>query len=141
VVHLNRFTSTVLLITDASHALPVQVNRNGLRSVAIGSGQIDRLKLQHLPNNADIKRGDLLVTSGLGGQFPPGYPVAEVVSVERKPGEPFASVEARPLAQLDQVRELLLVWTLDQIGGVLLDPSGQTTEPADADNDPAEVAQ
>ena len=78
VIHLSRYSSTVLLITDASHSLPVQVNRNGLRSVATGIGRINTLRLQHLPNNADIQTGDLLVTSGLGGRFPPGYPVAAV---------------------------------------------------------------
>jgi len=113
VTHVNRFTSTVLLITDANHALPVQVNRNGLRTVAMGTGHINRLELPHLPNNADIEAGDLLVTSGLGGRFPPGYPVAEVTSVIRKPGQPFTLVEARPKAHLDQAREALLVWTLD----------------------------
>lgn len=112
VVHVNRFTSTVLMITDASHALPVQVNRNGVRTVAIGTGKINELELPHLPNNADIQVGDLLVTSGLGGRFPSGYPVAEVTAVERKPGESFASVLAVPSAHLDRTREALLVWTL-----------------------------
>jgi len=125
VTHVNPFTSTVLLITDASHGLPVQVNRNGLRTVALGTGQIDRLELPHLPNNADIEVGDLLVTSGLGGRFPPGYPVAEVTSVTRNPGQPFASVLAVPKAKLDQAREMLLVWTLESIQGY---NPGQTTQ-------------
>ena len=84
----------VLLITDARHALPVRVNRNGLRTVALGTGRISELELPNLPNNADIRQGDLLVTSGLGGQFPPGYPVAEVTSVIREPGQPFATILA-----------------------------------------------
>ncbi|MCP4288407.1 MAG: rod shape-determining protein MreC [Gammaproteobacteria bacterium] len=113
VTHVNPLSSTVLLITDASHGLPVQVNRNGLRTVALGTGHIDRLELPHLPNNADIEVGDLLVTSGLGGRFPPGYPVAEVTAVTRNPGQPFASVLAQPKAKLDQARETMLVWTLD----------------------------
>ena len=117
VTHINPFSSTVLLITDASHGLPVQVNRNGLRTVALGTGQIDRLELPHLPNNADIEVGDLLVTSGLGGRFPPGYPVAEVTAVTRNPGQPFASILAQPKARLDQARETLLVWTLDSVQG------------------------
>jgi rod shape-determining protein MreC len=112
VIHVNRFTSTVLLITDASHALPVQVNRNGLRTVAMGTGKIGELDLPHLPNNADIQVGDLLVTSGLGGRFPPGYPVAEITSVHSEPGQHFANVTARPTAHLDRTREALLVWTL-----------------------------
>lgn len=128
VTHVNPFSSTVLLITDASHGLPVQVNRNGLRTVALGTGHIDRLELPHLPNNADIEVGDLLVTSGLGGRFPPGYPVAEVTAVTRNPGQPFASILAQPKARLDQAREALLVWTLDSIQGY--SPPGNATQPA-----------
>ncbi|MET0089189.1 MAG: rod shape-determining protein MreC [Candidatus Thiodiazotropha sp.] len=113
VTHINPFSANVLLITDAAHALPVQVNRNGLRTIALGTGLINQLELPHLPNNADIQVGDLLVTSGLGGAFPPGYPVAEVVEVKRIPGQPFASVIAQTTAHLDRIREVLLVWTLD----------------------------
>lgn len=112
VIHVNRFTSSVLMITDARHALPIQVNRNGLRTVAIGSGRINELELPNLPNNADIEIGDLLVTSGLGGRFPSGYPVATVTSIVREPGEPFARIKAQPSAHLDRAREALLVWTL-----------------------------
>lgn len=112
VVQVNPSTSQVLMITDASHSLPVQVNRNGLRSIALGTGRTNELELAHLPNNSDIKIGDLLVTSGLGGHFPAGYPVAEVTSVERIPGKPFARVLARPSAHLDRIREVLLVWAL-----------------------------
>jgi rod shape-determining protein MreC len=113
VTHINPFTASVLLITDATHALPIQVNRNGLRTIALGTGLINRLELPHLPNNADIQVGDLLTTSGLGGGFPPGYPVAEVIEVRREPGQPFASVIAQTTAHLDRIREVLLVWTLD----------------------------
>lgn len=112
VVRVNPLSSTVLMITDASHSLPVQINRNGLRTVAAGTGLINRLELPHLPNNADVKVGDLLVTSGLGGHFPPGYPVARVAEVRREPGKPFATVIANPTARLDRSREVLLVWTL-----------------------------
>ncbi len=113
VIQANQLTSTVLMITDASHALPVRVNRNGLRTIAMGTGRIDELNLPNLPNNADIQVGDQLVTSGLGGRFPPGYPVAEVTQIQRKPGHPFASIKARPSANLDHSREVLLVWPLD----------------------------
>lgn len=113
VTHINPFTSTVLLITDATHALPVQVNRNGLRTIALGTGLINQLELPHLPNNADIVPGDLLTTSGLGGLFPAGYPVAEVTEVRREQGQPFASVTANTTAHLDRIREVLLVWTLN----------------------------
>lgn len=112
VTHINPFTASVLLITDATHALPVQVNRNGLRTIALGTGLINQLELPHLPNNADVQVGDLLVTSGLGGRFPPGYPVAQVVSVTKEPGRPFASVIAETTAHLDRIREVLMVWTL-----------------------------
>jgi rod shape-determining protein MreC len=111
VVHVAPFTSTAMLITDPSHAIPVVVNRNGLRAVGVGTGAADRLDIPNLPLNADIKEGDLLVTSGLGGRFPPGYPVAVVKKIERNPGEPFADVTARPTAHLEQSREVLLVWT------------------------------
>jgi rod shape-determining protein MreC len=113
VTHITPFSASVLLITDATHALPVQVHRNGLRTIALGTGLINRLELPHLPNNADIKVGDLLSTSGLGGSFPPGYPVAEVIEVRHEPGQPFASVYAQTTAHLDRIREVLLVWTLD----------------------------
>ena len=104
-------TSQAILISDPSHALPVEVNRNGLRTIANGTGEFDRLDLPFLPNNADIRVGDLLVTSGLGGAFPAGYPVAVVSSVNRIPQAPFADVTAVPSAALDQVREVMLIWS------------------------------
>ena len=104
-------SSEIMLITDPNHAIPVQVNRNGLRTIAIGSGQLDRLILPFLPNNADILPGDLLVTSGLGGTFPQGYPVAVVDNFTVQPNKPFANIYATPKAQLDRSRELLIVWT------------------------------
>ena len=113
VVQVGPLTATAMLITDPNSAIPVQVNRNGLRSIAFGTGAIDRLELPHLPNNADIRKGDLLVTSGLGRHFPPGYPVAVVTYIEQDPGQPFAQVSALPLAHLNQSREVLLVWPAD----------------------------
>ena len=110
IVHAGPYTSTAILITDTSHALPVQVNRNGLRSIALGSGSINRLELPYIPNSADIQPGDLLTTSGLGGRFPPGYPVATVESVKHNPGNAFTQVIATPLAHLNSSREVLLVW-------------------------------
>jgi rod shape-determining protein MreC len=112
VVRVNPLSANVLLITDAAHSLPVQINRNGLRTVAAGTGLVNRLELSHLPNNSDVQVGDLLVTSGLGGHFPPGYPVARIAEVRREPGKPFATVVATPTARLDRSREVLLVWTL-----------------------------
>jgi rod shape-determining protein MreC len=106
-------SSEVVLITDPSHAIPVQINRNGLRTIAQGTGQIDRLALPYLPSNADVKVGDLLVTSGLGGSFPAGYPVATVTGIAPEKS-PFAKISAVPVAQLDRNREVLLVWSNSQ---------------------------
>lgn len=111
VIHVAPFTSTAMLITDPSHAIPVEVNRTGLRAIAMGTGSAERLDIPHLPLNADIQQGDLLVTSGLGGRFPPGYPVAVVENIARNPGQSFAEVTARPTARLEQSREVLLVGT------------------------------
>lgn len=109
-IHINPFSSTALLITDPSHILPIQVNRNGLRAIAKGTGNQNRLEIPHLPNNADIKVGDLLVTSGLGCVFPVGYPAARVTEINIDPSLPFAEVLAEPIAELDRSREVLLVW-------------------------------
>ena len=113
VIQTGRNTAQAVLISDPDHALPVEVNRNGLRTIAVGTGEFDRLDLPFLPNNADIQPGDLLVTSGLGGAFPPGYPVAVVASIDRIPQEPFAVVTATPSAALDQVREIMLIFSAD----------------------------
>lgn len=113
IVHVGPFSSTVLLITDPTHALPVQINRNGLRAIAIGTGQGNNLQLEHLPNNADIRIGDLIVSSGLGSRFPSGYPVGIVTGISHDPAEPFAKVNVRPSAKLQQSREVLLVWPND----------------------------
>lgn len=109
-IHVTPFSSTALLITDPSHTLPVQVNRNGLRAIAKGTGSQTHLEIPHLPNNADIKVGDLLVTSGLGCVFPVGYPVATITEIKIDPSLPFAEVNAKPIAELDRSSEVLLVW-------------------------------
>jgi rod shape-determining protein MreC len=114
VVHVSARTSTAMLITDPSHAIPVEVNRSGLRAIAQGTGEADRLELSHLPRNADIQEGDLLVTSGLGRRFPPGYPVARVIEIDRQPDSPFARVSAEPLARLESTRVVLLVVPPDE---------------------------
>jgi rod shape-determining protein MreC len=110
VTHVNPISATAILISDPGHALPVQVDRNGLRTLAEGTGDPERLRVRYVPSNGDIRIGDVLVTSGLGGRFPSYYPVGEITGVERRPGEPFADVEARPFARLDRSREVLLVW-------------------------------
>lgn len=109
------FTSWVLLITDSRHGTPVQVNRNGERRIARGSrGDAPGLELEFVPGTADISVGDLLVSSGLGQRFPKDYPVAEVISIIHDPGQPFAQIRARPLAQMDRTRHVMLVIPDDQ---------------------------
>jgi len=111
VVEAGAHVSRVLLITDATHAIPVQVNRNGVRAIAEGIGRLDSLELRHVAATTDIKVGDLLVTSGLGQRFPAGYPVAVVEEVIRDPGQAFALVRAAPSAALNRSRHVLLVYT------------------------------
>jgi len=103
-------SAEIILITDPEHAIPVQVNRTGARSIALGTGRSGLLSLPYLPQNTDVIVGDLLVSSGLGGVYPPGYPAAKVTSVVRDPAQPLLAVEAEPLAGLDRVPEVLLVW-------------------------------
>ena len=136
VINAGLLSAQSVLISDPDHALPVEVNRNGLRTIAVGTGEYDRLDLPFLPNNADIEEGDLLVTSGLGGAFPAGYPVATVSSVTRIPAEPFADVSATPEAALDQVREVMLIWstTTDELSSGALGASVEgASEGASAD--------
>lgn len=106
---VHRHFSTVRLISDPDHALPVQINRTGLRTVAFGSGETSHLLMPNVPLQADVSPGDLIVTSGLGDRFPPGFPVGEVERIERDSGETFATVYVRPFAALDRGREVLLI--------------------------------
>jgi rod shape-determining protein MreC len=110
VTRVDEIGAEIILISDNEHATPVQVNRNGIRSIAVGTGDIHRLSLPFLTIESDVKPDDLLVSSGLDGIFPAGYPVATITKVDRNPSETFAVVEARPLAQLDRSREVLLLW-------------------------------
>ena len=102
-----------LLISDPRHAVPVQINRNGLRSIVQGSGDYQRLELQHVPQDSDIERGDLLVTSGLGGRFPPGYPVGYVREIEAEPGSTFLRIQVEPAAALRTNQPVLIVEPLN----------------------------
>ncbi len=113
VVEVMPHTARVLLITDASHSLPVQINRNGLRAIASGTGNNEWLELRYVGDTADVRINDLVVSSGLGQRFPAGYPVGRVVEVERDPGQPFADVRIAPSAQLSRSRYLLLVFSPD----------------------------
>ncbi|MDO6570331.1 MULTISPECIES: rod shape-determining protein MreC [unclassified Gilvimarinus] len=114
VVEVSPHSARVLLLTDPAHALPVQVNRNGVRTIAEGTGDLGMLKLRHVSNTTDIQEGDLLVSSGLGQRFPAGYPVATVNRVSRDPGQPFADIYAKPMAQMDRARNVLLVFDTKQ---------------------------
>ena len=109
ILHTNFLTSEAILISDSDHALPVEINRNGLRTIVLGNGSYTKLDVPYIPNNADIEIGDLLVTSGLGGKFPSGYPVAKVDFIERDLSEQFYKVSAKPIAYLNQVREVMLL--------------------------------
>lgn len=118
VVEMSHYTSRVMLITDARHAIPVEVNRTGFRAIALGKGEADELELQYVADTVDIQPGDLLVTSALGGRFPRGYPVARVVEVTHDPGLAFSTVKAQPEAMLAKSRHLLLVNRSEQEASV-----------------------
>lgn len=117
VVEVMPFTSRVLLITDVSHSLPVQVNRNGLRAIASGTGNSDWLELRHVSDTADIRVDDIVVSSGLGQRFPAGYPVGRVTHVNQDSSQPFAEVRVEPTAQLNRSRYLLLVFSPESAYG------------------------
>ncbi|HSW51796.1 MAG TPA: rod shape-determining protein MreC [Sulfuricaulis sp.] len=102
--------SRVTFITDAGHAIPVLNNRSGLRTLVFGTGNPDTVKVPYLTANADIREGDLLVSSGMGGTFPPGYPVARVTKIVNDPNEAFLSITAKPAAQLNHGKQVLLIW-------------------------------
>lgn len=110
VTHATLFTSAVTLITDPGHAIPVQVVRNGLRAIVFGMGTPNQLGVPYLARHADIEAGDVLVTSGMGGRFPSGYPVARVTEIVRDPNEAFLQITAIPVARLDHAKEVLLIW-------------------------------
>lgn len=126
IVEMSHYTSRVMLITDTRHAIPVELNRTGFRAIALGKGEQDELELQHVSDTTDIQEGDLLITSGLGGRFPRGYPVAVVTEVIHDPGRAFSKVRAKPSARLDKSRHLLLV---DQVDSVI--ESSEETESAE----------
>lgn len=126
---LGLYTAQVILISDPDHALPVRVQRTGLRTVAYGSGRIHELRLTDLPMNVDLVAGDVLLTSGLGGAFPAGLPVAEIVTVVRPHGEAFAQAHAQPLGRLDRARHVLVVEaTVDKPEPAAADPENPDTE-------------
>ena len=101
--------SEVTLVTDKDHAVPIQFVRNGLRAVVFGSGDIGEMALRYMPVSSDIEVGDVLVTSGIDGTYPPDLPVAKVIRIERDPAYPFARIICAPLAGVDRHRALLIV--------------------------------
>jgi rod shape-determining protein MreC len=123
VARVGQLTSEVILVSDPAHAIPVQINRTGLRTIAVGTGDMNRLKLPYLPTSADVIAGDLLVTSGLGGGFPAGYPVGTVAEVKRDPAQSLADVDVKPAAALERSRELMFVWLKPQTAEVLPPPA------------------
>ena len=127
VVTVGPWTSEALLITDADHAVPVSVSRNDLRTIAVGTGDSGRLRLPYLTNNANIVVGDVLMSSGLGGVFPSGYPVGRVTEVTLRPEQAFAEVLAEPASLLDRDREVLLLWDSSEEAPPAADP--QASEP------------
>lgn len=110
ILNVGTTSSRVLLITDVAHAVPVRVRRNGVRLISSGTGHIDKLEHNFVPHSTDVRVGDLLVTSGLGGKYPEGYPVARIDSVSHHESQAFASVSSQPVAQIDKLRFLLLLW-------------------------------
>ena len=139
VVELMPYTSRVLLLTDTTHSIPVQVNRNGLRAIASGTGNPERLELRHVADTADIKEGDLLVSSGLGQRFPAGYPVATVKEVIHDSGQPFAIVRAVPTAALNRSRYLLLVFSDNRTPEERANEAAQAQEAEDKQNGAAPI--
>lgn len=114
VLRVGSTTSRILLITDISHGIPVRVQRNDMRTLANGTGELDKLDIPFIPHSTDIQEGDVLVTSGLGGRFPEGYPVATIEKFEYDQGMPYARVQASPVVALDRIRYLLLLWPDDK---------------------------
>jgi rod shape-determining protein MreC len=111
IMQVSSTNSRVLLIADVTHAIPVRVARNNVRLIASGSGSLDELLIQHVAHSSDLKIGDILLSSGLGNIFPEGYPVATIISIIRDESRPFSQVRAKPIAQLDRLKYLLLLWS------------------------------
>ena len=111
VMSVSPATSVALLLTDPNHGIPVEINRTGLQTIALGRGDGQNLSLPYLPGTADVKVGDLLVSSPLGGRFPAGYPVGTITELRHEPGEHFMEALATPAARLNRGRQALLVWS------------------------------
>lgn len=146
VIRVNPATSIALLLTDPNHSVPVEINRTGLQTFALGRGDGQNLVLPYLPGNADVQVGDLLVSSALGGRFPAGYAVGRVSEIRHEPGEHFMEALAQPAAKLNQGRQALLVWS--ESFPVVERPEGEAAEgdaaepasPAPVETEPAPAA-
>jgi rod shape-determining protein MreC len=114
--------SRVLLISDVTHAIPIRIERNNVRFIAVGDGSLDSMQLQHVPHSADIEIGDVIVSSGLGEVFPEGYPVGKISNIVRNESRPFAEVTATPLAKLDRIKYLLLLWPQETAPSAAIPP-------------------
>ncbi|CZF83462.1 Cell shape-determining protein MreC [Grimontia celer] len=145
VSYVGAHNSRVLLITDPTHAIPVQVVRNDIRVIASGRGDNDNIQLENIPSSTDIEPSDMLVTSGLGGVFPEGYPVAKVTSFSFDNKRPFAQVDAKPEVQFDRLRYLLLVWPTDVekkevVEGEEPAPASEEAQPSTTEEQTEEVS-
>lgn len=110
VVDVSQYTSRVLLLTDARHAIPVRIERTGFNAIVEGAGALNRLKLRYVPDNADVREGDLLVSSGLGQRFPDGYPVGQIDTIRRNTGESYADITVLTAARMEHSGEVMLLW-------------------------------
>lgn len=142
IVQVNPTTAIGLLVTDPDHGIPVEINRTGLQAIALGQGSGQGLRLAFLPANAEIQKGDLVVSSSLGGRFPAGYPVARIESVRHTPGGHFKEAIATPAARVGQGRQALLVWserpTIDPVqAGEAAAAEAQAAAPVAAPAQPA----
>ena len=105
------FASEVLLISDLEHAIPVEIVRTGLRSIAIGTGEFNKLRINTLPTNSNLQKDDIIITSGLGGRYPEGFPVGTITEISREVGSPFLEVEVLPFANLKTINEVWVIQT------------------------------
>ena len=105
------FASEILLISDLEHAIPVEIVRTGLRSIAIGTGEFNKLRINTLPTNSNLQKDDIVITSGLGGRYPEGFPVGTITEISREVGSPFLEVEVLPFANLKTINEVWVIQT------------------------------
>lgn len=120
--------SRVLLISDVTHGIPIRIERNNVRFIAVGDGSLDSMQLQHVPHSADIEIGDVIVSSGLGEVFPEGYPVGTISKIVRNESRPFAEVTATPLAKLDRIKYLLLLWPQETAPSAAIPPDADLSD-------------